>query len=63
MPANAIAGLMADQRAADEPVPARAALRWADHPRAVSAADQLADCGHEAKLIAQQRVTTCSDAS
>ena len=26
---------------------ARAALRWPRHPRAIGAADQLADCGHE----------------
>jgi hypothetical protein len=29
-----------------EPVPSRAMLRWPDHPSAVCAADQIADCGH-----------------
>ena len=29
-----------------EPVKARATLRWPNHPRAVCAADKLADCGH-----------------
>jgi hypothetical protein len=31
-------------------VPARATLRWPDHPSAVRAADQLADCGHGSPL-------------
>jgi hypothetical protein len=30
-----------------EPVPARAMLGRTNHPRAIGAADQLADCGHE----------------
>ena len=39
--------LVPDQRAAGaEPVTARATLRWPNHPRAVCAADKLADCGH-----------------
>jgi hypothetical protein len=47
MPANTIAGLVPDQRAAGaEPVTARATLRWPNHPRAVCAADEIADCGH-----------------
>jgi hypothetical protein len=32
-----------------EPVSARTVLRWPDHPSTISAADQLADCGHNAK--------------
>jgi hypothetical protein len=32
-----------------EPVPARAVLRWPNHPSTISAADELADCGHNAK--------------
>ena len=47
MPANTIARLVPDQRAAGaEPVTARATLRWPNHPRVVCAADKLADCGH-----------------
>jgi len=47
MPANTIARLVPDQRAAGaEPVTARATLRWPNHPRAVGAADKLAACGH-----------------
>ena len=30
-----------------EPVPARAALRWPDHPPAIGAADELAEGGHD----------------
>jgi hypothetical protein len=32
-----------------EPVSARTVLRWPDEPSTISAADQLADCGHNAK--------------
>ena len=46
MPADTIARLVPDQRAAGaEPVTARATLRWPNHPRVVCAADKLADCG------------------
>jgi hypothetical protein len=41
---------MTDERPAGcEPVPARAVCRRADHPPAIGAADQFADCGHDAK--------------
>ena len=44
MPANTIARLVPDQRAAGaEPVTARATLRWPNHPRAIGAADKIAD--------------------
>jgi hypothetical protein len=36
-----------EHRAGAERVTARAALRWPPHPRAIGAADQIADCGHE----------------
>jgi hypothetical protein len=32
-----------------EPVPALTVLRWPDHPPAIGAADQFADCGHDTK--------------
>ena len=57
MPANTIARLVPDQRAAGaEPVTARATLRRPNHPRAVGAADQIADCGH-ASIIAIRRTS------
>jgi hypothetical protein len=40
-----VLGLSPEPRSA-EPVTARATLRWPNHPRAVCAADKLADCGH-----------------
>ena len=53
MPANTIARLVPDQRAAGaEPVTARATLRWPNHPRAIGAADKLADCG-QVSIIAR----------
>ncbi|MBV9351137.1 MAG: hypothetical protein JOZ23_06335 [Mycobacterium sp.] len=33
-----------------ELVAASAALRWPRHPRAIGAADQLADCGHDSPV-------------
>jgi hypothetical protein len=39
-----------EHRAGAERVTVRAALRWPRHPRAIGAADQLADCGHESTV-------------
>jgi hypothetical protein len=42
---------MPDQHpATPQSVPARAVLRWPNHPLAIGAADQLADCGHDPRV-------------
>jgi hypothetical protein len=47
MPANTIAGLVPDERPPGwKPVTARATLGRPNHPRAIGAADEIADCGH-----------------
>jgi hypothetical protein len=51
MATPARARLVADERAARrEPVTARAPLGRTDHPAAIGATDQLADCGHNSKV-------------
>jgi hypothetical protein len=49
--ATRTARLVADeQRASPEAMTARAALRRPRHPRAIGAADQIADCGHDSEV-------------